>query len=237
MNQATQVNAWDRLLIGNGEKVNLCQIKCKSPLDSGCNIYTYIHIYISYHVYKVDNAARAGVQSYSGWPLPLPRIQICQTQYYRSAVYMRTRATNLCLPHQENTLAGGRAVLACKTSFVRSRLPLRRVTLWHFLASDQRIHLLVFTYLPLGMQKLQNRWRDFHENLYCGISVTLVNTFWFPWNSKNNGHFYTWIWSELLSKFIGTKNIPSKICKSKCVIHTLRVIIAIYTKMSHCASR
>lgn len=25
MNQATQVNAWDRLLIGNGEKVNLCQ--------------------------------------------------------------------------------------------------------------------------------------------------------------------------------------------------------------------
>lgn len=25
MNQATQVNAWDRLLIGNGEKVNPCQ--------------------------------------------------------------------------------------------------------------------------------------------------------------------------------------------------------------------
>jgi nuclear pore complex protein Nup62 len=32
MNQATQVNAWDRLLIGNGEKVNPCQPKCKFNL-------------------------------------------------------------------------------------------------------------------------------------------------------------------------------------------------------------
>jgi nuclear pore complex protein Nup62 len=29
MNQATQVNAWDRLLIGNGEKVKACQTKCE----------------------------------------------------------------------------------------------------------------------------------------------------------------------------------------------------------------
>ena len=48
MNQATQVNAWDRLLIGNGEKVNLCQIKHKSPMDPGCNLYIYIYILAEY---------------------------------------------------------------------------------------------------------------------------------------------------------------------------------------------
>jgi hypothetical protein len=37
MNQATQVNAWDRLLISNGEKVNTSHAKCKLTFDSCCS--------------------------------------------------------------------------------------------------------------------------------------------------------------------------------------------------------
>jgi hypothetical protein len=36
----------------------------------------------------------------NGRPLPLPCIQLRQTQNHRSAVYICTNATNPCLPHQ-----------------------------------------------------------------------------------------------------------------------------------------